>query len=461
MFDFLKKKTTPAVEKRNMSISSVAWGIFTGKAPVDYLEIGTVYACIRMLSDSIAMTPLNVYKDGKNGRDQLENNPLTALLERPAPNTTAYQWLNTMTAQLTGWGNAYSVIEWAGSVPKSLIYIPASRVSIQETTSVEAPYYYRVTMNDNSIINVFPDDMIHFRNITVDGYTGISPITLHASTFNRGYYEGEFATNFMKNGGSMSGIITTDKKLKPDQVQQLKTDFSTAYGGAENAGKTPVLADGMKYVQLKPVSPADADYVRSKELTKAEIMEIFKVPPPLLGVIDATYNNTEQLALIYQRYTLSPIYTMIQQEMTLKLTTDDSIYLEFEIDVLLNATANDKAEVITKLTEKGIMTPNEARRKYNLKDMDGLNEVILPLNLAPLELHKEVLTPVEPEPVAPEPVAPDPEPEPTDDDKDEDAILLERQLHKLQSEVGRIKKQLGNVTPLSGASNPKKSLKGK
>lgn len=393
MFNLFKKKTKEKTEERNISISSVAWGFFSGNTPSNYLRIGTVYACIRMLADSVAMTPLNLYKKDESGRDLLEENPITKLINNPAPNVTRFQWENTMVGQLEGWGNAYSVIEFSGSIPVSLIYIPTQNVSIQETYNLDIPYFYRVTLANGRQIDVFPDEMIHYRNMTVDGHTGLSPIALHTSTFDRGYYEGEFATNFMKNGGSMSGIITTPKKLKAEQVKQLKKDFSTAYGGAENAGKTPVLADDMKYTQLQPISPADADYVRSKELTKAEIMEIFKVPPPLLGVVDATYNNTEQLALIYQRYTLSPIYTMIQQEMSLKLLTDSNMYFEFEIDVLLNATANDKAEVITRLTEKGVITLNEARAKYNLKSIDGLDEVILPLNLAPMDLHKEVLTP--------------------------------------------------------------------
>lgn len=441
MFDFLTRKEAK-VENRNISVASTVWSFLSGNAPSDYMSIGTVYACIRMISDSVAMTPLNVYQKTDDGRDQLEDDALKKLIQNPAPYTTYFQWMDAMLAQTVGWGNGYSVIERDGNTAISLIYIPSANVGIYTTNSKTDPYYYKVTMSDNTTINVFPDDMVHFRNITLDGYTGLSPIGLHSSTFDRAFHEGEFATNYVKNSGSMSGIITSDKRLKPEQVKQLKEDFGTAYSGSENAGKTPVLVDGMQYTQLKPISPADADYVRSKELTKAEVMEIFKVPPPLLGVIDATYNNTEQLALIYQRYTLSPIYTMIQQEMTLKLVNDvkqGTIYYEFESDALLNATAKDKAEVITKLTEKGVMSLNEARRKYNLKDKTGLDDVVLPLNSAPMALHEKVLTPVEPAPV--------PTPEPVPEPETPDTEAMERAIHKVQSDLGRLKKQLGNRNP--------------
>lgn len=444
MFGLTWKKKENIVYTAVMTVSDFMKGAFTSSIPSNYLSIGTVYSCIRMLSDSISMTPIKIYEKSKDGREEKENDLLTKLLANPAQNVTYFQWQNAMMAQLSGWGNAYSIIEYDGITPKSLIFIPAQKVMIQETFTDKEPYFYTVVLNSGKTINIFPDEMIHYRNITVDGFTGLSPIGLHAMTFNRAYYENEFATNFMKNGGSMSGVITTPKKLKPDQVTQLKEDFSTSYGGSENAGKTPVLADGLTYTPLNPISPADADYVRSKQLTKSDIMEIFKVPPPLLGVMDTTYSNTEQLSLIYQRYTLTPLYSMIEQELTLKLiigSRKNKIYAEFESDALLNATAADKADVITKLTEKGVITLNEARRKYNLKDKEGLDEVILPLNLAPMELHKEVLTPAEP--VAPVKEVP---PIETSQKKGENEEILQ-QVHKLQSEVGRMKKILGNGNP--------------
>lgn len=462
MFNFKRRKAKfkEATYVAVMTVKDMFDGIFASSArPSNYLSIGTVYSCIRMLSDSVAMTPVKVYKAGTSGRELQENHAITALLKKPAKNVTYFQWQNAMMGQLSGWGNGYSVIEYDGITPKSLIFIPTQNVMIQETFSDSEPYYYIVTLKSGKTINVFPDEMIHYRNITIDGFTGLSPIGLHAMTFDRAYYESQFATNFMKNGGSMSGIITTDKKLKKEQVETLKTDFASAYSGSENAGKTPVLGDGLQYTQLSPISPADADYVRSKQLTKSDIMEIFKVPPPLLGVMDTTYSNTEQLSLIYQRYTLAPLYTMIEQELSLKLIiglSDIKTYAEFEADALLNATASDKAEVITKLTEKGVMTLNEARKKYNLKDIDGLDEVILPLNLAPMELHKEVLTPVEPPvPVVVEEPTP---PKENDEKEDED---LKMQIQKIKSELGRLKKDLGNVDPESGTSNPKNKSKGK
>lgn len=435
MFNFFVKK-----ENRSLSSSNVNWSYFSANKPTNYMSIGTVYACIRMISDSISMTPLKVYKKTDKGRVELDQSDFTSLLQNPYLNMTYYQWLNAMCTQLIGWGNAYSYIIFDGIIPKELIFIPTNNVSVFETSNKNEPYYYRVTLSSGEQITIYPDDMIHFRNTTLDGFNGLSPINLHAMTFDRGYYEGDFATNYMQNAGSMSGIISTDKRLKEDQVIQLKKDFGSTYGGSKNAGKTPVLADGLKYTQLKPISPADADYVSSKELTKAEIMEIFKVPPPLLGVIDATYNNTEQLALIYQRYTLSPIYTMIEQEMSLKLISSSirsKVYMEFMSDALLNATAKDKADVITKLTEKGVFTLNEARRKYNLKDIDGLDKVVLPLSSAPMDLHEEVLKPVDPVPVDPVPVE-------TEIENNLDNDQLRSLVHKLQSDLGRLKKDIGN-----------------
>jgi len=434
MFKFLRKKET--TELRTMSVANTLWNIVSGSTPSNTLQIGTVYASIRMISDSVSMTPVKVFKKTTKGREEIDNN-ISKLLKNPAPNITFFKWQNAMLGQLIGWGNGYSIIETVNGKAVGLIYIPSENVSIMETGSAIEPYFYKVTLSNRKQINVFPDDMLHYVNITTDGREGLSPIGLHISTYDRAYYESEYATNYMKNGNVLSGIITTEKGLKPDQIKQLKEDFSSAYSGASNAGKTPVLGDGMNYTQLKPISPADADYIASKKLTKSEIMEIFKVPPPLLGVIDSTYNNTEQLALIYQRFTLAPVYTMIQQELTLKLIgAGKDTYIEFVPDALLFATAKDKSDVITNLVQKGIYTPNEGRAIYNKPDIEGGNEIVLPLNSAPIGLHKEVLTPIPPvEPV--KPVASS-----TDGTEGDDE--LRALVHKVQSELGRLKKQLGN-----------------
>jgi len=433
MFNFFKKKT----EINAVSVSSTQWNIFFNKQPSNKLAISSVYSCIRMISDSVAMTNINLYKKTDEGREEQESSNLALLLKKPSKYMTYFKWQNCMMVQLSGWGNSFSVIEYDRTGKQiGLIFIPTDNVSIKKTTSTSEPYYYIVVLSNGNTINVFPDEMIHYTNISLDGVTGLSPINLHANTLERSYNNSTSADNFVKNSAAMSGIITTDKKLKPEQITQLKEDFGSKYGGSENAGKIPVLGDGLNFTQLKPISPQDSEYINSSKLTDNQIMQIFKVPPPLLGVVDATYNNTEQLALIYQRYTLSPIYTMIEQELSLKLLSPVSTkneYFEFNVDVLLNATAADKAEVITKLTEKGIMTLNEARRKYNLKDEDGLNEVVLPLNSAPLSLHEKVLTPVPP----PEPVQPM---EQIIKQEDEIKTLV----HKLQSDIGRIKKDLGN-----------------
>jgi len=437
VFNIFSKKQKTSTETRTVGVASRLFGwLFNADGVNNYLTIGSVYACIRMIADSVAMTPLKVYMQTKKGREPI-NNTLSKLLENPASNVTGFMWINTMLTQLVGWGNAYSVIVRENGVVKELLYIPTSSVSIQLTYELNDPFYYRVALSNNTFINVFPDDMLHFKNISLDGIVGESPIALHKTTFDTSHNQAQYADNFVKNGAGLSGIITTEKGLKREQVEQLKQDFKTAYMGSENAGSVPVLGDGMKFEQLKPISPQDADYVASKKLTKSEILEIFKVPPPLLGIIDATYSNTEQLALIYQRYTLTPIYEMIQQELKLKLlsSSQQNLIIEFMVDALLTTTAKDKVDVITKLTEKGVMTLNEARRRYNLIDEDGLNEVVLPLNSAPMTLHNKVL---DPQIVAPtETVTP---PEPDDDE-------LRSLVHKLQSELGRLKKDFGQREP--------------
>jgi HK97 family phage portal protein len=411
----------------------------------DSLSLPTAYACIRLLANSVSQTEIRDLSKTANGKEHLSNSRLTKLLRNPAPNVTQFQFFSTMMTSLTGRGNAYAyIVRDDNQSPIELIFIPSESVGVFNTDSIDEPYYYRITLNDNSMLKVWPEDMIHLKNITIDGFNGINPIQEHSLTLDSSGKISEYINSFMGNASQISGVIEGEQKVKQETVTQIRENFGKIYGGASNSGKTAVLGDGFKYKQLKPISPLDADYIKSKQINDNDIMRIYGVPPPMIGQMDATYNNTEQLALIFQRQTLQPIFVSIQQELSLKLIP--SRYqgvrmLEFTPNPLKMATARDKAETMALLKREGAITPNEVREEYGLIKIDGLDEITLPLNIAPLGLHKEVLIPVEPEPMETEVIEEDPQMQP---EQSEDET---RELHKVKSELGRVKKLLANSKP--------------
>lgn len=73
-----------------------------------YMQISTVWACIRLISTVTASLPLDVYQTKNDQRTKVDNShPLAKLLRfRPNNFMTALEFREAMTMQLCAYGNA-------------------------------------------------------------------------------------------------------------------------------------------------------------------------------------------------------------------------------------------------------------------------------------------------------------------------------------------------------------------
>ncbi len=75
------------------------------------MQIATVYACIRLLAETVAGLPLHLYRftdDLEKGKEKAKDHPLYKLLYRQSnPDMTSFSFRETMMTHLILWGNAY------------------------------------------------------------------------------------------------------------------------------------------------------------------------------------------------------------------------------------------------------------------------------------------------------------------------------------------------------------------
>ena len=76
------------------------------------MQTSAVYACVRVISESVASLPLHLYKYNENGgKEKAINHPLYHLLhDEPNPEMTAYSFFEVALTHLLLWGNSYSQI---------------------------------------------------------------------------------------------------------------------------------------------------------------------------------------------------------------------------------------------------------------------------------------------------------------------------------------------------------------
>ena len=75
------------------------------------MRVSAVYACVRVLSETIASLPLPIYKRLDRGKDKAYDHPIYSLLhDMPNPEMTSFTFREVMMTNLLLWGNAYAQI---------------------------------------------------------------------------------------------------------------------------------------------------------------------------------------------------------------------------------------------------------------------------------------------------------------------------------------------------------------
>lgn len=108
------------------------------------LSFAAVYACIRVISESVAQIPLKVYERLPNGgKRESASHPLYMLLhDWPNDEMTSFTWREAMAAHLCGWGNCYSFIDFArDGRPKSIELLSPGRVAVRRLESNDMLVY--------------------------------------------------------------------------------------------------------------------------------------------------------------------------------------------------------------------------------------------------------------------------------------------------------------------------------
>ena len=75
------------------------------------MQTTAVYACVRILAETIASLPLHTYKSTNDGKEKARDHPIYYLLsDAPNPEMTSFVFRETLMGHLLLWGNAYAQI---------------------------------------------------------------------------------------------------------------------------------------------------------------------------------------------------------------------------------------------------------------------------------------------------------------------------------------------------------------
>ena len=384
MFDFLKphnRETVPAITDNVRDSGQIFYFGKSDSGEVvnerSSMQIATVYACVRLLAESVAGLPLHLYEytdEAEQNKQKAKEHPLYKILYRqPNDEMTSFTFRETMMTHLLLWGNAYAQIIRDGRNNVLGLYpLQPDQMDVDRDKQGRIIYIYHAYSDDvpnlqNKDYIFRADEIFHVPGLGFNGLIGFSPIAMMKNALGSAIAVEKYGSAFFKNGAQPAGVLEHPGTLK--NPERIRENWSDVYGGPQNAHKVAVLEEGMQYKAIS-LPPEDSQFLSTRQFGVNEICRIFRVPPHMVQDLShATFSNIEHQSIDYVVYTLTPWLSRFEQAITKDLllpSEQDTFFPRFNVDGLLRGDYASRSSGYASGISNGYLSPNDVRRLENM-----------------------------------------------------------------------------------------------
>lgn len=383
--DFTSNVTTPAEWFINfLGGGSTASG--TNVSSSTAIRNSTVYTCIKIIANHIAMLPIQTFfldKQGQRIRDK--KHAVAKLIEtRPNPYQTPFEFKQMMEAHRQLFGNAFAEIEWGrDGYPKALWPLNPKLTTVQKDS--KGKIWITTTMpNGKEQIILSYDDVLHIKGLSINGLVGLNPIAAVREQIGVQVASQEYLGKFFSNGTVTSGILKIPTQLEKPAKEKVRAEWEKLTSGLDNAHRVAILDAGLDY-QALGMNQADAQFIETQKFNKTEIAQIYNVPLHMLAELDrATFSNIEQQSLEFIRDTLTPLLVSWEQTIQYQMFSSSDLtkgyYVKFNLNSMLRGDSQSRANYYKTMTDIGVYSINEVRELEDKDGIDGGDEHRVDLN---------------------------------------------------------------------------------
>jgi len=353
------------------------------------MRVSTVWACVRLIAETIATLPLGLYTrlpDG--GREANQDHPLyTVLALSPNADMGPVQFWEAMLASLLLQGNAYALVHRAGGRVIALDFLLPHRMRLDCRNGVLRYFYSFPGEGEREIETA---DLLHIPGFSLDGRIGLSPITYGANVIGSAIAADEAANSTFKKGLLPTVAFKVDRTLKKEQRDDFRGYIETV-SGALNAGKSPVLEEGITPESIG-INPTDAQLLETRGWSVEEVCRFYRTPPHMVGHTEKSTSwgtGLEQQVIGFLTFCLNPWLRRVEKAITRQLLTPVERlkhYAEYSIEGLMRADSAARHAFYSAMTQNGIYTRDDCRVRENLPRKGGNADVLtVQSNLTPLD----------------------------------------------------------------------------
>ena len=320
------------------------------------LTFSTVFACVRVIAETIATLPLFVYKIKNGNRIRAYEHSLYGLLHN-APNEecTSVSFIESLITHILLQGNGFvEVVRDNFNAVRGLYLLDVSKM--------------RVYRDDLGYIAYSKRQVMHIAGLGWNGVVGYSPISMMRKQIATGLYQDNFALDFFSKGVKKTPILTHPEHLSKEAKENMKKSFWNAWNNG-----IVVLEEGLK-AEFATMNLSDAQFLESRRFSVEEICRVFRVPPHLIGDLSrSTNNNIEHQSIEFVTHTIRPWCVRIEKALNGHLLNSyekKKYLIEFNLDGLLRGDTLTRQQANQIRFNNGILTRNEWRKQDNLNEVE-------------------------------------------------------------------------------------------
>jgi HK97 family phage portal protein len=341
------------------------------------LRLSAVYACVRLISDTISTLPYDQYvrRDGQ----RFPYRPKDSWVDRPStemPRTTF--WKQIIISLLLD-GNAFVLVTRSGNEIVDLTPLNPKQVRVERQDG-------RKVFIINNTQTVGTDQMLHLTEMLMPGeLRGVSRIMQAKEALGLGLALEEYAAQFFGNGAYAGGVLEFPDKLSPEQRKEIRDTWNAVHQGPRRAHRVGMLWGGGKFNPLT-VDPTASQLVDQRKFAVEEIARIFRVPPFMLGVSEnaaMAFASIEQQQLFFRQHTIQPYVEMLEDHFQM-LLENPATFIKFNMSSIVRADLSSRYSAYNVALLAGFMSVNDVRRLEDLGPVEDGDQYRVPLQNIPL-----------------------------------------------------------------------------
>lgn len=340
--------------------------------PDGAMAIATVYGCVSLIAETIAMLPLRLYEREGDYETIAEGHPVDDLLfRRPNAVQTPTEWKRLMAVSVAMRGNGFSLVNrWRGAA-RSVVPLLSGRMAIRQLTDLTAQYQYTHYEGKYEEFYTGDGEVMHFRGLSTDGVRGLSPIAAARNQLGLAMVQEQHASRLFTQGAQPMGVLKSQRPLTKEGVALLRNQFDETFAGVGNSHRTIVLEEGMDWSKVS-MNAEETQFLQSRKFSRTEIAMFYRIPPHMIGDVEKSTSwgsGIEQQGIGFLTFTLQPWLTNFCETINRDLLSpaeQPRFFAQFDTSPLTRGDLASRAASIINLVNNGLMTRNEGRRDLNM-----------------------------------------------------------------------------------------------